>query len=70
MLDTSPTWNYTDISRTDTGKIIDDTVLKPSHFGVEDEEARTNAAKQKIQPFRFETNDEGEEIYLMPPKKR
>jgi hypothetical protein len=70
MLDTSPAWNITDICQTDSGKTNDDTVLKPSHFGVEDEEARANAAKHKSEPCRFETNDEGEEIYLMPTKKR
>jgi len=64
MLNTSPGWNATDAGNEEMGKKVDDTVLAPSHFVTADEEPPpANTA-------RFAANDEGEEIYLMPPSSK
>ena len=64
MLNTSPGWNATDAS-IDQGKKVDDTVLQPSHFVTADEMPST--ANNAPPTARFAANDEGEEIYLLPP---
>ena len=72
MLNTSPSWNIGESSVSQPRKKNDDTVLKPSHFGKNDEykEARSSKeARKNGVPFRFEANGEGEEVYLMPPSE-
>lgn len=66
MLSTSPGWNATDAANEGmSGKRVDDTVLAPSHFVTAEEPEPSNHASTA----RFAANDEGEEIYLMPPSK-
>lgn len=73
MLHMSPAWATTELSRKNSERQADDAVLKPSHSVVDDElEVQSSSGvNSDVAPFRFqEANDEGEEIYLMPPKKR
>ena len=73
MLHTSPAWATTELSKNNSERQADDTVLKPSHSVLDDElEVQSSSGvNTDVAPFRFqEANDEGEEIYLMPPKKR
>lgn len=77
MLNTSPEWNATDVSDEPAAKKVDDTVLEPSHFVTADEpplppttDASKTTSTSAPQTARFAANDEGEEIYLMPPAKK